>query len=141
MSDDVRTPLETDLPREPGSGAHARRWLEDQYDEALKLGELDTAKLLTSELVNNAVAHGRGSITLRTTLDDNRLLVEVIDRGSGFEQALKKRDFEQVGGHGLEIVEAASSRWGVHEGTTHVWFELERTGPRIGTDSKPPIAD
>ena len=44
-----------------------------------------------------------------------------------------------MGGRGLMIVESLSSRWGVYEGTTHVWFELdpggadlERTEPELG---------
>ncbi len=65
-------------------------------------------------------------------LDEDRLLVEVVDEGSGFERGLRRSDFEQIGGWGLDIVEEVSSRWGVHEGTTHVWFELEWSGPRLG---------
>ena len=135
------TPSELVLPREWTAASQARRWLETRYATALETGELDTAKLLTTELVNNAVLHGHGTITLRAAFDENRLLIEVIDQGSGFERVLKKHDFESFGGRGLEIVDAASSRWGVHEGTTHVWFELERAGPRVGAESKPPLAD
>jgi len=29
-----------------------------------------------------------------------------------------------VGGWGLHLVESLSDRWGVHDGSTHVWFEL-----------------
>jgi hypothetical protein len=29
-----------------------------------------------------------------------------------------------VGGWGLHLVESLSERWGVHAGSTHVWFEL-----------------
>jgi anti-sigma regulatory factor (Ser/Thr protein kinase) len=137
----MNAPPEIELPRGLEAALQARRWLEDQYATALASNELDTAKLLTSELVNNAVLHGKGAIMLRAALDENRLLVEVIDEGSGFERALGKRDFEKLGGWGLEIVEACSSRWGVHEGTTHVWFELERPGPRVGADGKPSLED
>jgi hypothetical protein len=28
----------------------------------------------------------------------------------------------------LHIVAQISDRWGVHEGTTHVWFEISRAG-------------
>jgi hypothetical protein len=35
------------------------------------------------------------------------------------------------------IVDAESSRWGIHEGTTHVWFELERPGPRLAAEEAP----
>jgi len=61
----------------------------------------------------------------------------VIDQGSGFERGLDQTEFDKIGGHGLEIVETGASRWGVHQGTTHVWFELERPGPRIGLEGKP----
>ena len=133
----TNAPSELALPRGPAAASQARRWLEDRYAGALEGDELDNVKLLTSELINNAVLHGRGSIKLRAALDENRVLIEVIDDGSGFERVLDKQDFDQVGGRGLQIVEAASSRWGVHEGTTHVWFEIERSGPRLGPDTKP----
>jgi anti-sigma regulatory factor (Ser/Thr protein kinase) len=136
---DAQNSLDIKLPREHNASSRARRWLEDRYATTLPADELHTAMLLTSELVNNAVLHGRGTITLRAALDENRLLVEVVDQGSGFERVLDQHDFEKIGGRGLEIVEAAASRWGVHEGTTHVWFELERAGPRVGRESKPPL--
>ncbi len=133
--------IETQLPRDLKASVQARRLLEERYGAALDPSELDTAKLLTTELVNNAVLHGHGRITLRTGLDEDRLLIEVIDEGSGFERVLGQRDLNTIGGMGLYVVEAAASRWGVHEGTTHVWFELERPGPRIGADSKPEPAE
>jgi anti-sigma regulatory factor (Ser/Thr protein kinase) len=102
------------------------------YSGRLDAELLTDAQLLASELAANALMHGSGDITLRAKLDEDRLLVEVIDDGSGFERDLRRNDFQQVGGWGLDIVESISSRWGVHEGTTHVWFELERRGPRLG---------
>jgi hypothetical protein len=54
------------------------------------------------------------------------VLVEIIDDGSGFERDLGRTNFWQIGGWGLGIVDDLDSRWGVREGTTHVWFELER---------------
>ena len=131
----TNAPSELALPRGPAAASQARRWLEHQYSEALEGDELDNVKLLTSELINNAVLHGRGGIKLRAALDENRVLIEVIDDGSGFERVLDKQDFDQVGGRGLRIVEAASSRWGVHEGTTHVWFES--SGQDLGLDPIP----
>ncbi len=95
---------------------------------------------MVSELVTNAVRHGTGRIMLRADLDEDRMLVEVIDEGGGLERAIREHDFEAVEGFGLRIVDAESSRWGAHEGTTHVWFELERRGPRLGPE-KNPIGD
>lgn len=129
--------LEFTLPHTRDAPGAARRrlarWLTPQLDES----ELHRAMLLTSELVTNAVMHGQGEITLRAYLDDDRVLVEVIDQGQGFERVLREEDFERIGGHGLSIVDAESSRWGIHEGNTHVWFELERPGPRLGATNKP----
>jgi light-regulated signal transduction histidine kinase (bacteriophytochrome) len=97
--------------------------------DRLRLAE---AELLVSELASNALRHGRGEVTLRARLDGDRLLVEVVDEGSGFERALHHRAFGEVGGWRLEIVEDVASCWGVREGTTHVWFELKRPGLRLG---------
>ncbi len=124
--------LEVKLPRAETAPAVARHTLRRSYAERVDPDLLGDAELLVSELASNALRHGRGEITLRARLDDDRLRVEVIDEGSGFERALRHHDFDVVGGWGLEIVEDVASRWGVHEGTTHVWFELERRGPRLG---------
>jgi anti-sigma regulatory factor (Ser/Thr protein kinase) len=129
--------LQVNLPHTVQAPGIARRSLADWLAPAVEADELDTARLLVSELVTNAVVHGRGEITLRATLDEDRLLVEVIDEGRGFERTVRQQDFASIGGRGLAIVEAEASRWGIHEGTTHVWFELERPGPRLGSNKKP----
>ena len=139
------------LPRTVDASGQARRlvtaWVGDELDPE----ELDRAKLVVSELINNAVLHGEGSIELQVDLDDHRLQIEVIDEGGGFEHEMRAVPFEDLSGRGLAIVEAVTSRWGVHERTTHVWAEferseprgthlwaeLERPGPRIGEDAKP----
>jgi anti-sigma regulatory factor (Ser/Thr protein kinase) len=133
----VSTVFEVQLPRAPEAPGRARLQLEEWFAADVDDAGLRTARLLVSELVTNAVLHGKGTITLRAALDEDRLLVEVIDQGSGFERVLDEHDFEQVGGWGLRIVDTEASRWGVHEGTTHVWFELERPGPRIGAPENP----
>lgn len=124
--------IELELPREPAAAAQARGIVRDRCAERLEGELLTDAELLVSELVTNALRHGHGRMLMRLALDEARLLVEVVDEGSGFERDLRRRDFDDVGGRGLAIVEAAASRWGVHEGTTHVWFELELPGPRLG---------
>ena len=129
--------LDIKLPRSKAAPGEAREVLADTYRSALGEDELYTALLLTSELVSNAVRHGEGAITLRADLDENRLLVEVIDEGGGLEHVLREREFENVEGWGLRLVDRQSSRWGAHEGTTHVWFELERAGPRLGAEQNP----
>jgi anti-sigma regulatory factor (Ser/Thr protein kinase) len=130
--------VDIDLPREATAGRRARELLTAHLAAELDQAELDTAKLLVTELVNNAVLHGRGMIALRVHVDADRLRIDVIDGGSGLEREGRDNKSEDFGGRGLHIVDAAASRWGVHEGTTHVWFELERAGPLLGPASHRP---
>ena len=120
--------FEFELPSGVGAQGIARRLLTEWFAAVLADGTLATARLLVSELVTNAVTHGRGRITLTAQLFELCLLVEVLDEGGGFD--LRERDFQapEVGGWGLKIVDAQSSRWGVRRDSSHVWFELERTG-------------
>ena len=124
--------LLVELPRDSVAPRDARRALRDTCAAHVDDDLLVDAELLVSELVTNALRHGRGEITVCARVDDDRLLVEVIDAGTGFASELRNADFDEVGGWGLDIVDEVSSRWGVYEGTTHVWFELERSGPRLG---------
>lgn len=126
-----RTDVEVELPRARTAAHVARHALRSWCRERLDGDLLIDAQLLVSELATNALVHGHGQITMRAQLDDARLLVEVIDEeGSGFEQSLRREDFWQIGGWGLRMVDDIARRWGMHEGTTHVWFELQRRGPR-----------
>ena len=124
--------LQVELGRASLAPAAARRVLRRLCADRVEEHLLVDAELLVSELVTNAVRHGEGAISLCATVDEDRLLVEVIDEGPGFAHDLRHHDFGDVGGWGLDIVDDVSSRWGVHEGTTHVWFELERPGTRLG---------
>ena len=79
--------------------------------------ELQDARLLTSELVTNAVVHGRGPVGLTALLDEDRPMIEVVDQDDGFERVVREQGLEAVGGHGLNIVDAPASRWGLHAGS------------------------
>lgn len=111
----------------------------ERFGEELDPRQLEDARLLTSELVTNAVVHGQGPVGLTALLDEDRLMIEVVDQGDGFERAVRERSVDAVGGKGLIIVDALASRWGIHAGSSHVWFELERPGPRLGTAAKPEV--
>lgn len=119
--------FEKELPRSHDAPWLARRSLADRFGVELEHDQLHRAKLLTSELVTNAVLHGTGRIFLRADLNEDRVHVEVVDEGEGFEHRVTRCHFDELTGRGLGIVDSESSRWGVHEGSTHVWFELERT--------------
>jgi anti-sigma regulatory factor (Ser/Thr protein kinase) len=116
--------LDVELPRDPGAAALARRLVQKHFS-ALETAQLRTLKLLVSELVNNAVVHGRGRIALRGLLARGAARIEVSDEGSGFHRSTAQSRFEDESGRGLLIVAAESSRWGVELGPTSVWFELD----------------
>jgi anti-sigma regulatory factor (Ser/Thr protein kinase) len=132
---DLRGPqqrIEVVLSPDLGAATTARRLLEQAFGAKLDLTELDRAKLAVSELTTNSVRHGRGDITLRAELDEARLRVEVIDEGPGFARSPRSADPEQVGGWGLDLVEGASTRWGIADGAPHVWFEIQRGEDEAG---------
>jgi len=133
--------LDVELARETTAPRTARSLVKKRFAGDLSARGLETARLLVSELVTNAVVHGRGRITLRARLNGDRLLVEVMDEGCGLERAVRERDLvnPRAGGQGLAIVETESDRWGIHPGTTHVWFELERPRPRIIGSAQSPL--
>jgi anti-sigma regulatory factor (Ser/Thr protein kinase) len=127
------TQLKLELPHIPEAPGIARRWLGECFDRQRTASELASAKLLTSELVTNAVVHGRGGIVLSAWLDADHLHVEVGDQGKRFVRAIRERDVGRVGGWGLAILDAEATRWGIgEEATTHVWFELDRMAPNVG---------
>jgi hypothetical protein len=118
--------IELILAPDDRAPAAARRLLERSFAAALDPDELDRAKLAISELATNAVLHGHGEITLRADLAPDRLRVAVIDKGAGFAFAGRPVAEERLGGWGLGLVEAVTSRWGMDGDATHVWFEIER---------------
>jgi two-component sensor histidine kinase len=114
-----------DIPRDDHAPALARR-LVDDLDGVLAPISADHARLLLSEVVTNAVRHGDGE-TIRILLDaeaSGTLRCEVTDEGHGFVPMARDKPSTEVGGWGLHLVETLSQRWGVREGSTHVWFEL-----------------
>jgi anti-sigma regulatory factor (Ser/Thr protein kinase) len=89
--------------------------------------------LALSELVTNAVTHGRGHIDLRLDVDTARsvLHVEVADEGDG-RAAIPDRDGDhaRVGGWGLRMVADVADAWGTETprpGRNVVWFDRSVT--------------
>ena len=88
-------------------------------------------KLLTSELVTNAVRHGssdpKESILLSAHNQDGRVRVEVCDEGlTDFDAQPGGTGLMEPGGNGLVLVEALAARWGVTRGQPKcVWCEAE----------------
>jgi anti-sigma regulatory factor (Ser/Thr protein kinase) len=90
----------------------------------------DTATLLTSEIVTNAIAHTKsgiagGTVTIVVIGIPRGVLVEIIDDGSA-GTPIVKGDLYAAEGHGLFLVQHLAAQWGYLRdpaGTT-VWFHL-----------------
>jgi anti-sigma regulatory factor (Ser/Thr protein kinase) len=85
----------------------------------------DTAVLLVSELVTNAVVHARSTVTVRLLVDEGCVTVEV-DDASALPPSVRLPRADQPGGRGLHLLESLTDRWGVRPSATGktVWFEL-----------------
>lgn len=115
--------------------AIARRFVAEEAAE-LPADLVADAELLVSELVTNAVVHGRAAITLRVCVDPPGIGIAVHDRGnSEFDLSDALPDPTLPHGRGLLIVRALASSWGVTPsdpppGKT-VWFRLEPEPSRL----------
>lgn len=98
---------------------------------ALSLGlsphVLRDVQLVVSELVANAVEYGpRQRVRVEVELAGrDHVRGEVVDQGATGVPAIRgaEDDPENLG---LAVVDELTSDWGVHAGSTHVWFELVR---------------
>ena len=115
------TPITVMLPRDPGAPRRARALLRE-HAGGLSAERLDSAVLLVSELVTNAVLHGTGEIRLIIDVDGDDARFAVADEGEGTPAVSETPGPE--GGWGLRLVGELSTRWGVLEERTQVWFEI-----------------
>ena len=86
--------------------------------------------MIVTELVTNALRHGRGTASLSLCRrPDGSLSGSVGDDGDGFEPPPARPAGTQAGGLGLMIVDTLSEEWGVAAGRTRVWFEMAAESP------------
>ncbi|MFE4592256.1 ATP-binding protein [Streptomyces laurentii] len=96
---------------------------------------VDTARLLVSELVTNAVTHTGsrriGVAVVRTTGTSVRVMVLDTDRSRRKVPPPARPGFEETSGRGLLLVDALADRWGVEHVATgkRVWCDLDTGGP------------
>ncbi|MEU0295788.1 ATP-binding protein, partial [Streptomyces microflavus] len=74
----------------------------------------ETAELLVSELVTNAVLHATGSPSCRVTCarSASAFTVTVVDQGGGLP-VVRNGDLNATSGRGLLLVESLADDWGV----------------------------
>ena len=122
------SPAALELEPELTSVRRARRWLggalSGHPDEPA-----DTAILLTSELVTNAILYAPGPVRVVLTVDGDVIRVEVHD-SSVVEPLPKSYDSEALTGRGLDLLRALSDSWGVDVSKSGkaVWFQLGGAG-------------
>ena len=120
--------IHVDLERDRTAPSNARRAVERFGAGTLAPEVVPDVRLLVSELISNSVKYGGdGSVELILRSEDpHHVHVEVVDQGVGFVPAARERPRTEPGGWGLHMVEALTQRWGVRDGSTHVWFEIDR---------------
>ena len=114
------------FPPAEDAPAQARASLE-VFDQILSPDVLEDLQLVVSELVTNSVKFGpKRPITLALSIGGDGIVAgEVIDQGDGREAKVEMTvEPTIIGGWGLHLVDQVAQRWGVHEGSTHVWFEI-----------------
>jgi DNA-directed RNA polymerase specialized sigma24 family protein/anti-sigma regulatory factor (Ser/Thr protein kinase) len=110
----------------------ARRFVEAVLVQWETTELLEVARLLTSELVTNAVVHARSPIEVLLSLGDSGLRVEVHDcRATLPDEAAGPPDSDR--GRGLRVVDSLAHEWGaLSDGTRKlVWFELAPPTPDL----------
>lgn len=110
------------LPADARAAKEARRLVEPAVRDLPPDRRADVL-LLTTELVTNAFRHGSPPITLTIDRQRTAVRVEVEDAGDG--RPARSPDPGPAGGWGLLLVEEAADRWGVVDGSTNVWFEVD----------------
>ena len=121
----------------PTTARRARHWIAGQLARTDPADLIDTAVLLVSELVTNAVhasvaaaaaaghADPRGiELTVARTRDTVR--IEVADSACGSLPAPSAPSAEDESGRGMQVISALSKRWGCWSGQLGkvVWCEL-----------------
>jgi anti-sigma regulatory factor (Ser/Thr protein kinase) len=122
-------------PASPEHVSDARSFVADSV-AAWTIGACDEdVRLVTSELVTNAVVHARTPFTVGVSWTGKIVLIEVTDGSKAFP--LRKHNMSgPPGGLGLVLVQSISMRWGcdfTRAGKT-VWAVLHTAG---GTTARP----
>lgn len=120
---ELRVPVSTD----PGEVPRLRGVVREQLRTWRLSATEEITLLLVSELVTNALLHGRPPLELRLTAGADRVRVEVYDAAGDQMPALRFPPPDSPHGRGMEIVAALSDRWGSASSPVGkvVWFEVD----------------
>ncbi|MEU4092777.1 ATP-binding protein [Streptomyces sp. NPDC026673] len=142
-------PVEWWFSRHPRSVGRARARLREQAEVwGLPPDAVETAVLLLSELMSNAVRHARvppdRRIAARAALASGVLRVEVCDAGDGLPVP-RRVSASDESGRGLALVETLADAWNVQPRPygigKAVWFELRVTKQCVNSSDQWPDLD
>ncbi|MEU1043499.1 ATP-binding protein [Streptomyces sp. NPDC005907] len=132
VDDGPRKPGAAQLRRRLGRGdlravPEVRRALRELLRHWGRPGHSETAELLTSELVTNALIHTEHDALLTATVSPHALRVEVRDFVGRRPRLGVPIADDGTHGRGLVLVQSLADAWGVrvHGVGKVVWFELE----------------
>ncbi|MFD5907305.1 ATP-binding protein [Streptomyces massasporeus] len=136
-----------ELAAHPGSPAQARRLTRARLTGwSVCEDTCDSAALVVSELVTNAIVHTASTHIVCELLDgDDLVRIAVRDEGCapGQPHAASRTRPEEEHGRGLLLVDALCHSWGAHENGPGllVWAELPRTADTPDVPDSPGTAD
>ena len=116
------------LPAGADAPSRARDVLRRRCVDANVTAEaMETAALLLSEAVTNAVVHAGGEPLVELELDAGLLHVSVTDQDGTGPLLMPGPDLTAEGGRGLRLIAALADEWGVRYGNASkaVWFSLK----------------
>ena len=131
--------LQRTLPPHPSSVGEARRLVRAELRDTGREDLIDTAELLVSELVTNALVHAGTPIDVVARVGDSGLRVEI---GDGSPNLPAPRHHARMAGtgRGLRLLQQMVDSWGAHpyaDGKV-VWFVLvtgdQETENVLGTE-------
>lgn len=120
----------TSLPPNDQSAARGRRFVREALLAHAGPEIVDTAVLLASELITNAVLHGRSEVELTVEINRTGVKVSTADMNSRLP-VMQSADELALDGRGIAIVDLLASSWGVSatDGGKIVWFCLDLSAP------------
>ena len=127
VDDGVPTVARKEFSAHPTSWRAAQRFAADVLDR-LPLGRqiAETALIVTTELVSNAMVHAGTRIELCLSFWEGVLRIEVHDASSVVPlRCLRGSSLDT--GRGLSLVESLATRWGIEPepGGKDVWVEID----------------
>jgi anti-sigma regulatory factor (Ser/Thr protein kinase) len=134
MSAPLDGPVSLNIPFSAESAGRVRAALESWLGHRGSSAHVvDDARLVATELVGNAVRHatplGNGTVLVRWRAEDATLALSVCDGGGSTAPEQVDAAPDDLGGRGLAIVDALSSKWWVEHTsqlhTVHVRLALD----------------